>query len=162
MGVLDELPSMSSRQRERYATPKHAMKPAGITKAEKRQSKEDKAKAFRDGVWLRDNGRCRATGVKLQRSKRLGATSEADLKKLGDVDHSFPRSTHPEHLYDVEFGILLQAWLNLQRKVACVEMPECKVFDYEAVTPGDNDRGKPQKFIWRHPKTGAIVKTRIG
>jgi len=144
-------------QRKR-ATPKHEMKPAAVTKAEKRQSKEDRAEQFRNDVWARDKSRCRATGVKLQRAKRLGATSEADLKKLGDVDHAYPRSTHPERIYDVSNGLLLQSWLNLQRKVSCTEAPEFKVFDYE----GPDDRSQPQRFIWRHRKTGVIVKERIG
>ena len=162
MGVLENLPTKADLDAQRRATPKHAIKPRQIARAEKRQSKADKAKAFRDGVWLRDGGKCRATGKKLERAVRLGATTEADLKRLGDVDHSYPRSTHPEHIYNEQFGILLQAWLNYQRKVACVEQPEYRVFDYEPVDPTDDDRGKPQRFIWRHPKTGVIIKERIG
>ena len=48
--------------------------------------------------------------------------------------------------------------LDLQRKVSCTEAPEFKVFDYE----GPDDRSQPQRFIWRHRKTGVIVKERLG
>ena len=158
LSTINGSQTMAEVNAEKRATPKHEMKPAAVTKAEKRQSKEDKAEAFRNDVWLRDKSRCRATGVKLQRAKRLGATSEADLKKLGDVDHAYPRSTHPDRIYDVSNGLLLQSWLNLQRKVSCTEAPEFKVFDYE----GPDDRSQPQRFIWRHRKTGVIVKERLG
>lgn len=164
MGILDSLnlPTLAERNAKPCAVPKHEIPPRKVARAEKRQSKDDKAKAFRDAVWLRDKDRCRATGKKLKRAMRLGENTEADLKQLGDVDHSYPRSTHPEHIYEPKFGILLQAWLNNMRKVACSEAPEYRVFDYEAVDPSDDDRGKPQKFTWRDRKTGRITKQVIG
>jgi hypothetical protein len=125
--------------------------PGPIAKERKEKSKVDRAKAFRDEVWARDGGRCRATGVPLVRS---GTT---DDQKLGEVDHSYLRSLAPERIYDTSNGILLQKRLNRLRKARCIHAPEHHYFDYT----GPENRALPQTFTWRDDD-GKITKQRIG
>jgi hypothetical protein len=80
-----------------------------------------------------------------------------DGMKLGEVDHSIPRSLAPERIYDVSNGLLIEKDLNRLRKVACPEAPEHRMFNYT----GPDDRGEPQTFLWRD-KTGRITKTKVG
>jgi len=125
--------------------------PTVLAKKARKKSKEQQAKDFRDEVWARDKGKSRATGRKLVKS---GTT---DWAKLGEVDHSIPRSLAPERIYDVSNGILLSKEENRLRKVACVNAPEFKLFDYS----GPDDRSLPQIFIWRD-KDGKETKRRMG
>lgn len=160
--AFENLRTMAEVNAERRATPKHQIVPAVVARKERKASKEQKGIEFRDAVWKRDKGRDRATGRKLQRvhPKQPGAAL-IPWDQVGEVDHSYPRSTHPEHIYTVKFGLLISKELNRLRKVVCSEDPTFRMFDYEAVTPGDDDRGKPQRFIWRRPD-GSVLKERIG
>jgi hypothetical protein len=148
MSFLDDLPVLTSRGR---CAPQKTGLPTPLAKKVKAQTKAERAKAFRDAVWARDKGRSRATGKPLVRS---GTT---DWDQLGEVDHSYPRSTAPDKIYDVSNGILLSKTENRLRKVVCAEAPEYKLFDYA----GPEDRGELQEFLWRD-RTGRIVKRRIG
>jgi hypothetical protein len=126
-------------------------RPAMLEREDKRKAKTANGDTFRAAVWKRDQGKCRATGVQLVKS---GTT---DAKKLGEVDHSIPRSLAPERVYDVGNGLLLQKFLNRLRKVVCRNAPEHKYFDYT----GPDDRSLPQTFTWRDDD-GTVTKTRIG
>lgn len=150
MGVHD-LGTLVDAQRQPRATPRHEIVPHQLAKDEQRQTKRQQGDAFRKAVWNRDHGRCRATGATLLKS---GTT---DWQKLGEVDHSIPRSLAPERVYDVENGLLLMKLLNRLRKVACPRAPEYRMFDYT----GPDDRGELQTFVWRD-KDGAITNTRVG
>lgn len=125
--------------------------PTPIAKEERRKAKDKTDKQFRNEVWARDQGKCRATGKKLVRSRSM------DWKELGEVDHSIPRSLAPERIYDTSNGLLLQKLLNRLRKVVCKNAPEFKRFDYE----GPDNRALPQRFIWRDDN-GNITKERVG
>ncbi len=148
MGIRD-LPTLAEMQAIRRA-PRKGLPPVLERKARKK-SKDEQAQAFRDAVWARDKGKSRATGRKIVKS---GTTEWA---KLGEVDHSIPRSLAPERIYDVSNGLLLSKEENRLRKVACAEAPEYRLFDYS----GPDDRSLPQLFVWRD-KTGRIVKQREG
>jgi len=152
---LSDLPTLGAERAQPKACPKDGL-PTPIARKERKLTKEQKAKAFRDAVWDRDKGRCRATGKKLIRGD--GKHGETDWTKLGEVDHAYPRSTAPERIYDVENGLLLTKELNRLRKVACIEAPEYRVFSYD----GPDNRGEKQHFVWRDHKTGRITKERVG
>lgn len=122
--------------------------PTPLAKKEKKKSKDEQAKAFRDEVWARDGGKSRATGKPLVRS---GTT---DWALLGEVDHSIPRSLAPERIYDTSNGLLLSKEENRLRKVACPKAPEHRMFDYT----GPDNRALPQTFVWRD-KDGKVIRT---
>lgn len=155
MGAFDELRTMAEINARPRACPKTGL-PVALARKERKKSREQLAKDFRDDVWTRDKGRSRATGKKLVRGdeRQRGIT---DWSKLGEVDHAYPRSTAPDRIYDVENGILLSKEENRLRKVVCAQAPEFKRFDYS----GPEDRGLPQTFVWRNAD-GTITKTRIG
>ncbi len=146
---LRNLGTLVDAQRTRRATPKG--KPHAIVKQETDKVKADKAEAFRKAIWKRDKGRCRATGVPLVKSGTTDAT------KLGEVDHSIPRSLAPDRIYDTSNGLLLQKALNRLRKAACIHAPEHRYFDYS----GPDNRALKQTFVWRDDD-GKITKTRVG
>jgi 5-methylcytosine-specific restriction endonuclease McrA len=147
--AIKDLPTLAECRVKPCAPPKGV--PRQIAKERKQKSKDDQGKAFRDEVWARDQGRCRATGATLVRSGTV------DDQKLGEVDHSIPRSLAPERLYDTSNGLLLQKRLNRLRKAACIHAPEHKYFDYT----GPDNRALPQHFVWRDDE-GKVVKERIG
>lgn len=149
MSGLRSLGTLVDAQRERRAAPKG--KPHQIVKQEKAQAKEDKAEKFRAAIWKRDEGRCRATGVSLVKSGTVDAT------RLGEVDHSIPRSLAPDRIYDTSNGLLLQKFLNRLRKAACLHAPEHRYFNYS----GPDNRALQQTFVWRDDD-GKITKTRKG
>lgn len=142
------IPTLAEMQAQRRATPKG--KPAVLAKAEKKKSREDEAKAFRDAVWKRDGGKCRATGQPLGKSG-------LDDTKVGEVDHALLRSTTPDQVFNVTNGILIAKRWNRLRKAVCVRAPEFKYFDYR----GPTDRGQPQHFLWRDDD-GKVIKERLG
>jgi hypothetical protein len=136
-------------ERPRQACPKAGL-PTPIAKKEKQKTKDQQAKAFRDEVWKLDKGRSRATGKPLVKSG-------TDWDRLGEVDHSIPRSLAPDRIYDVSNGLLLSKTENRLRKVVCLHAPEFKMFDYT----GPDNRREKQTFVWRD-KDGTVTKTRIG
>lgn len=144
------LPSLNERSRERYATPKHAITPAVLTKDERKKSREAQGEAFREAVWKRDKGKSRATGKKL-------AKSGTDWDTVGEVDHVINRSIAPDRIYDVTNGLLLSKRENRLKKTACPLAPEYHLFE----VTGPDDRGQPQTFTWRD-KDGTIRKQRSG
>jgi hypothetical protein len=156
MGICDRLSLPSTDDQK--ATPKWEIKPAVVARKERKLSKEEQGTAFRDAVWLRDKSRNRATGQKLTRvhPKQKGA-SLLPWDQIGEVDHAYPRSTHPDRIYDVENGLLLSKELNRLRKVPCARAPEHRRFDYS----GPENRGLPQVFVWRDDD-GNVTKERIG
>ena len=145
-----DLPTLAEMQAHRRAPQKGV--PHQIVKEEKKAAKAQNEDTFRKAVWKRDEGKCRATG------KPLAKSGTTDWDKLGEVDHSVPRSLAPERIFDVSNGLLLSKRLNRLRKAVCVEQPEYRVFDYT----GPDDRSLPQHFTWRDPRTGKITKQRIG
>lgn len=147
--ALNSLQTVAQANARPRAMPKPA--PRQLTKKVEDKQKADKGKAFRDEVWARDQGRCRATKQTLLRS------GSVDWQQLGEVDHSIERSLAPERIYDTSNGLLLRKDLNRLRKVACTKAPEFRMFSYT----GPDNRALPQKFIWRNAK-GTIVRTEIG
>ncbi len=148
---LQDLPTLAEVEASRpRACPKAGL-PAPLARKARKKTKERLAKDFRDAIWLRDKGKSRATGRKVHKS---GTT---DWSKLGEVDHSVPRSLAPERIYDVCNGILLSKEENRLRKVSCVRAPEFRMFDYT----GPDDRALPQTFVWRDAD-GKETKLRIG
>lgn len=149
---LNDLPTMAEVAALRAGKPilKPGL-PAPLARKERQKTKDEQAEAFRKAIWLRDKGKSRATGRKLVKS---GTT---DWDKLGEVDHSIPRSLAPERIYDTSNGILLSKTENRLRKVVCAEAPEFKHFDYS----GPDDRSQPQTYTWRD-RTGKITKQRMG
>jgi hypothetical protein len=152
---LSDLPVLN--QRTARCAPQKGLPPV-LARKQKQQAKADKAEAFRDAVWTRDQHRSRATGKKVQRvhPKQRGA-GLLPWNEVGEVDHSYPRSTHPDRIYDVANGILLSKEENRLRKVVCARAPEFKRFDYT----GPDDRGEKQTFRWRNDD-GTITKERVG
>lgn len=144
------LPYMAEVNAKPHATPKHQIVPRVVAREDQKKAKAKNDEAFRKAVWARDKGLCRATGTPL-------AKSGTDPKRVGEVDHSIPRSLAPELIYEVSNGVLLSRYLNQLRKVACAEAPEYRMFDYT----GPSDRGKPQTFRWRD-KTGTVIKETKG
>ncbi len=132
------------------ATPKHEMTHRVVAKEEKKKTKAEQSKFFRDEVWRLDGNKCRATRVQLSRAG-------IDDHKVGEVDHAIPRSLAPERLYDVSNGILISRYLNRLRKVACAEAPEFQMFSYT----GPDNRRELQTFRWRD-RTGKVIRTEIG
>ena len=151
MSGFSDLKTLAEQAAARFGKPMPKPAPRVVTKEKDDKTKAEKGKTFRDAIWGRDKGCCRATGDPLLRS---GTT---DAKKLGEVDHAYPRSLAPERIYDVANGLLLSKYLNRLRKAVCPKAPEHRLFDYA----GPEDRGKPQTFIWRDD-TGKVTKTRIG
>lgn len=154
MAGLDFMKALPVLGQGTKAKAKYEIEPDVVTKRTRRDAKKANAKTFRDAVWARDKSRCRATGVQLSRSG-------TDPNAVGEVDHSIPRSLAPELIYDVSNGVLISRYLNRLRKAACAEAPEHRLFDYSPVDPGETDRGKPQRFVWRD-RTGKITKERVG
>lgn len=144
-----KLPTLAEVQATQKAPSKGIPRQLAKEKADK--AKADNGKAFRDEVWARDGGRCRATGVTLLRRGSM------DPKQLGEVDHSYLRSLAPERIYDTSNGILLSKEENRLRKASCKHAPEFKYFDYS----GPENRALPQTFVWRDDE-GTITKTVIG
>jgi len=144
-----QAPSLNERQ---AGPPRPCQKglPPVLERKERKKTKAQLAKDFRDAVWLRDKKRSRATGRRVY-------PSGSDWSKIGEVDHSIPRSLAPERIYDVENGILLSKEENRLRKAVCVRAPEFKRFDYS----GPDNRGELQTFVWRDDD-GKVKKTRIG
>jgi hypothetical protein len=138
-----------TEQTQPHAKPKGL--PTVLVKKQKQKSKDEQAREFRRAVWTRDKGCSRATGRPLVKS---GTT---DWDRLGEVDHSIPRSLAPELLYSVEHGLLLSKTENRLRKVVCPRAPEFKMFDYS----GPADLALPQHFLWRD-EDGHINKERWG
>jgi len=151
MGIFDNLQTMAEVNAVRRATPKHEIEHRVITREAKKKTKKQREDDFREGVWARDKGKCRATGATLVRG------NTTDDKQLGEVDHAYLRSLAPELIFEVSNGLLIQKFLNRLRKVSCRLAPEHKYFDYT----GPADRSLPQTFIWRDDE-GRITKTRIG
>src|SRR5258706_10343945 len=128
--MFESLPRLDVERSIGRPCPKSGM-PTPIARQERRTTKEQLAKDFREAVWARDRAKCRATGKKLVKA---GTTS---WEQLGEVDHAYPRSTTPDRIYDIQNGLLLQKQLNRLRKVVCQHAPEFKRFDYS----GPDDRG---------------------
>lgn len=121
-------------------------KPVVLARKERKQSREEKHDAFREAVWLRDKGKSRATGRKL-------AKSGIEWSSVGEVDHVYERSTHPDLIFDVSNGILLSKEENRLKKARCVRAPEHHYFE----VVGPDDRSEPQMFYWRNDD-GEIIR----
>ena len=112
--------------------------PNVLAKEEKREAKKDKHRAFRAAVWARDEGRSRASGHPLVRA-------HVDPHKAGEVHHVIARSIAPERIFDPENGLLLSRFEHALAEAICPNDPAHHLLDIE----GDEDRAKPQIFIWR-------------
>lgn len=125
--------------------------PRQLVKEKRDQEKADKGKTFRDEVWARDQGRCRAT------KKQLVRVGSVKWDELGEVDHAYLRSLAPERIYDTSNGLLLTKRLNRLRKVACPKAPEYRMFSYD----GPDNRALPQRFTWRD-EDGKVTRKTVG
>lgn len=151
MGILDFMdgePTLVDKQRLRYASQKGI--PSMLVKKEKRATKEQQGKAFRDAVWTRDAGKSRASGKKLSRTAM-------EWDRRGEVHHRLKRSTHPEDIYTVANGILIA---KSEHKLAETRCPNAIEFYMLDIT-GPDDLGAPQTFTFRDQQ-GTVTKTRIG
>lgn len=144
------LPALTDRSRERYATPKYAISPNVLTKEDRRKVKKANEATFRAGVWARDKSRSRASGKPL-------AKSGTDPHKVGEVHHVIPRSLAPERVYDVANGLLLSRFEHALAETACPGDPSRCLLDIT----GPDDRGLPQLFIYRD-KDGTELRRRQG
>lgn len=149
-GVLDNIDVPVLGSMGRCAIPKRRIVPRVVAQEAKRQAKKANGKTFRDAVWARDKGLCRAT-------RRPLTKSGSDPQRVGEVDHVLNRSTHPDRIYDVSNGILISRYLNHLKKEACPGAPEFFLF---AIT-GPDDRGQEQTFTWRD-LNGKVTRTRQG
>lgn len=145
---LDGLLSLTGRRYE----PKELAKglPRALVKEEKLKVKKDRDEEFRRAIWLRDKGRSRATGKKLEHSG-------LDWNVVGEVDHVIDRSLDPSRVYDLSNGILLSKKENRLKKTPCPRAPEFRMFSVE----GPDDRSKPQTFRWRD-EDGNVKRTTVG
>lgn len=146
MTLFPNLPTAAQVNAVRRATPKGI--PTVLAKAEKKKSKEKAEKEFRAAVWARDKGQSRATGKPL-------AKSGTDYDRVGEVHHVLKRSTHPDAVYDPTNGLLLSKTEHRLAETACPNAPDKMLLDIT----GPDDRGKPQKFVWRDIH-GKATKTR--
>ncbi len=144
------LPTMAEVAASRAGKSFPKGQPRVVAQEARKKAKGDQGKRFRDEVWARDRGLCRATGKPLSRSGTI------DPEHLGEVDHSIPRSLAPERIYDTSNGLLLQKKLNRLRKAACLHAPEHRYFDYS----GPDNRALPQTFRWRNDDGKVIRETK--
>ncbi len=142
------LPTLAEMQQQRRAKPKGL--PSMLVKQEKKATKEERAKAFRDACWLRDKGKSRATGRKLSRSA-------INWEQRGEIHHRLKRSTHPEDIYTVSNGILISKTEHALAETRCPNAIEFFMLDIT----GPDDLGELQTFTFRDIQ-GVIIKTRIG
>jgi hypothetical protein len=148
MGAFSELGFMVGTKTT--ATPKHRIEKTVITKDAKRKAKQVKHEDFRKAVWIRDEGKSRASG------KRL-AKSGTDPKAVGEVHHVIARSLAPEKIFDPSNGILISRFEHALAETACPNDPAHHYLDIE----GPDDRGLPQLFIWRD-RDGKETKRKTG
>lgn len=143
---LNDLEYLNRPNAKRCAPPKGI--PTVLAKADKKKSKEKAEKEFRTAVWVRDKSRSRATGKPL-------AKSGTDYDRVGEVHHVLKRSTHPESVFEPENGLLLSKTEHRLAETACPNAPDKMLLDIT----GPDDRGRPQKFVWRDIH-GKALKTR--
>ena len=124
--------------------------PSMLVKKEKKLSKDEKAKAFRDAVWTRDQGKSRASGKKLSRTAM-------DWDRRGEVHHRLKRSTNPDAVYDVGNGILLSKSEHVLAETRCPNAIEFYLLDIS----GPDDLKDPQQFTFRDIH-GTVTKVRHG
>lgn len=124
--------------------------PHAFAKEDRRKAKVAQGETFRRAVWERDRGRSRASGKPLARSG-------TDYHKVGEVHHVIARSLAPDRIYEVGNGILLSKHEHLLAETTCPNAPELHLLDIE----GAEDRGDPQRFIWRDVH-GTQLRWRIG
>ena len=132
---LPDLPLLTQRARQTCPKPP----PHVVTKVAKAKTKAQQAKAFREAVWMRDEGRSRASGTPLRSSGTV------DWTRLGEVHHGRKRSTHPADRFDPSNGILLSKQEHAFATVACPSDPRYALLEIK----GPADLAKPHTFIWR-------------
>lgn len=128
LGYLDQQP--------RRAVPKGL--PTPLRKADAKATNAAQENAFREAVWTRDRGRSRASGHPLRRSG-------TDWRKVGEVHHVLPRSTHPDQRLDPANGVLLSKQEHGLAETLCPHDPAHCLLDID----GPADRAQLQVFIWR-------------
>jgi hypothetical protein len=146
MTLIKRLPRLD--QRKRQACPKPM--PTVVRKQERIKAKAANEADFRKSVWVRDQGKSRASG------KPLGK-SGSNWEKVGEVHHVLARSTNPDKIYDVSNGLLLSKQEHALAETMCPGEPSKSLLNIE----GPTDRGKPQTFVWLDVN-GKELKRRIG
>ena len=150
-GLMDADAVEALRRAARFSGGNVKPIPAILRKADEKKAKKKTDDEFRAEIWKRDGGKSRATGFPLVR----GGTT--DPHKLGEVDHSIPRSLAPDRIYDLGNALLLSKWENRARKVPCPRAPEFRLFDYA----GPDDRRQLQRFVWRNAD-GKVIRETVG
>lgn len=135
MRFIDNLPGPEDRP---AFNPQPKSLPTPLRKAAQQQTKAAADRAFRAGVWTRDQGRSRASGKPLSKSG-------TNWRTVGEVHHVFARSTDPDKRLDVSNGILLSKEEHALAETNCPNDPAHCLLDIE----GPTDRALPQTFIWR-------------
>jgi 5-methylcytosine-specific restriction endonuclease McrA len=135
MSRLANLPVYDPRKR---CAPAKSL-PHQLVKKAADKAKLDRGLQMRNEVWARDGGKSRATGRPLVR------TGTTDWTRLGEVDHTIPRSLDPANVYRPSHALLLSKEENRLRKVGCPKAPQFRMFDYS----GPKNRALPQRFVWR-------------
>lgn len=147
MGLAD-LPTLAEMNAIRRAQPKGV--PAVVERAEKRKTKAQQEKEFRDAVWARDHSRSRASGKPLSRSG-------TDPRRVGEVHHVLKRSTHPEKRLDPSNGILLSREEHMLAEATCPNDPQHAFLEIV----GPEDLSQPQLFVWRDVQ-GKVIREKKG
>ena len=115
-----------------------------------RKSTDAKEKAFRDAIWTRDGGVCRATRLPLDRHSE-------NLDRLGDCAHLLPRSTHPELKYDTRNALLLSRQNHIRSDARGGYI--LKLTDPDTGAPAV-DASRPIRFT-AYTKAGHVLWTRV-
>lgn len=97
MAIWHDAPSLSDRQAERYATPKHAMTTRLDVKGAKDKDDAKQLEDWKRAVRLRDKGRCRVCGIKTIKTLELNP-------KRGEAHHVASRKDKAVR-YDVRNGL---------------------------------------------------------
>jgi hypothetical protein len=146
MGVRD-LQTMDQVNAKPHARQKGL--PYKLQQDDKKEKKKAREDACRDDVWLRDEGKSRASGRRLSRMSKV-------WDKRGEVHHCDKRSTHPETKYDPSVQLLLSKKEHALAEAACPNMPSRAMLEIV----GPENRKLPQTFIW-HDVDGNEIRRRV-
>ena len=147
MGIFDNLQTMAEVNAVRRARPKGL--PAVIERKQRKATKADAEREFRDKVRARDGHKSRASGVPV-------SPTAMDWDQRAEVHHRLKRSTNPEERLNVANGITLT---KTEHKLAETRCPNC-IEHYMLEITGPDDLGKPQTVTTRDIHGKVIKRTR--
>lgn len=133
---LSDLQTMAQVNAKPHAGQKGV--PRFLSKEARDAEKTAAEDAFRDGVWLRDEGKSRASGRKLSRKAK-------GWDQRGEVHHKLKRSRAPERKHDISVALLLSKREHALAETVCLHAPQFFMLDIE----GPEDCKMQQFFIWR-------------